>query len=82
MPVTLVVFPKAASADATVPDGLDACVTFDGTRVAIGRGGSCDLVLPDASVSLRHASIRTTQLYTHLDSRTVRSVHTRFHPRA
>lgn len=59
MPVTLVVFPKAASADATVPDGLDACVTFDGTRVAIGRGGSCDLVLPDASVSLRHASIRT-----------------------
>ncbi len=31
---------------------------------------------------LGHASIRTTQLYTHLDSRTVRSVHTRFHPRA
>jgi integrase/recombinase XerD len=31
---------------------------------------------------LGHASIRTTQLYTHLDARTVRSVHTRFHPRA
>jgi integrase/recombinase XerD len=31
---------------------------------------------------LGHASIRTTQLYTHLDSRTLRSVHARFHPRA
>jgi integrase/recombinase XerD len=31
---------------------------------------------------LGHASIRTTQLYTHLDGNTVRAVHARFHPRA
>ncbi|QDU85159.1 Tyrosine recombinase XerD [Planctomycetes bacterium Pla163] len=30
---------------------------------------------------LGHASIRTTQLYTHLDGETVRRVHRRFHPR-
>jgi len=30
---------------------------------------------------LGHASIRTTQLYTHLDGETVRRVHKRFHPR-
>lgn len=33
-------------------------VTFDGPRVVIGRSASCDLRLPDASVSARHASIR------------------------
>jgi pSer/pThr/pTyr-binding forkhead associated (FHA) protein len=33
-------------------------VSFDGPRVVIGRGGSCDLRIPDASVSGRHASIR------------------------
>ncbi|MEZ5976632.1 MAG: tyrosine recombinase [Planctomycetota bacterium] len=30
---------------------------------------------------LGHASIKTTQLYTHLDPSTIRRVHTRFHPR-
>jgi predicted component of type VI protein secretion system len=35
-----------------------APVSFDAPRVAIGRGSSCDLRIPDASVSQRHASIR------------------------
>jgi pSer/pThr/pTyr-binding forkhead associated (FHA) protein len=34
-------------------------LTFDGARVAIGRGMGCEVRLPDPSVSLRHASIRT-----------------------
>jgi pSer/pThr/pTyr-binding forkhead associated (FHA) protein len=33
-------------------------LTFDGTRIVIGRGEGCDLRLPDPSVSHRHASIR------------------------
>lgn len=33
-------------------------ITFDLPRVIIGRGESCDLRLPDPSVSLLHASIR------------------------
>ena len=47
MPLTVVV----RSAD--VPS-----LTFDGERVVIGRGGGCDIRLPDPSVSHRHASIR------------------------
>ncbi len=36
-----------------------ARLTFDGTqRVVIGRGAGSDVRLPDASVSLRHASLR------------------------
>jgi pSer/pThr/pTyr-binding forkhead associated (FHA) protein len=38
----------------------DARLTFDGLqRVVIGRGASCDVRLPDASVSHRHASLNT-----------------------
>jgi pSer/pThr/pTyr-binding forkhead associated (FHA) protein len=33
-------------------------LTLDAPRVVIGRGKGCDIQLPDASVSLRHASIR------------------------
>lgn len=50
MPVTLIVKRKGE------PD-LPA-VAFDGPRVVIGRGSACDLRVPDASVSGRHASIR------------------------
>lgn len=50
MPVTLVVR-RRGEADL-------APVSFDGPRVVIGRGASCDLRVPDASVSSRHASIR------------------------
>lgn len=50
MPVTLVIMRRGE------PD-LPA-VSFDGPRVVIGRSGSCDLRIPDASVSARHASIR------------------------
>lgn len=49
MPVTLVVKAEGVSLRA---------VTFDGPRVVLGRSASCDLRLPDASVSARHASIR------------------------
>lgn len=39
--------------------GGETRLTFDGVqRVAIGRGASCDVRLPDASVSHRHASLR------------------------
>jgi pSer/pThr/pTyr-binding forkhead associated (FHA) protein len=35
-------------------------LTFDGTqRIVIGRGASCDVRLPDATVSHRHASLRS-----------------------
>jgi pSer/pThr/pTyr-binding forkhead associated (FHA) protein len=35
-------------------------LTFDGTQsVVLGRGASCDVRLPDPSVSHRHASLRT-----------------------
>lgn len=50
MPVTLVVKRRG---EPDLPP-----VSFDGPRVAIGRGSSCDLRIPDASVSGRHASIR------------------------
>jgi pSer/pThr/pTyr-binding forkhead associated (FHA) protein len=33
-------------------------LTFDGSRVVIGRGDGCDVRLPDPSVSHRHAIIR------------------------
>jgi pSer/pThr/pTyr-binding forkhead associated (FHA) protein len=33
-------------------------LTFDAPRIVIGRGKGCDLLLPDRTVSKRHASIR------------------------
>ena len=41
------------SGDAEVPP-----LTFDAPRIVIGRAKSCDLRLPDPSVSPRHASLR------------------------
>lgn len=35
-----------------------ASVTFDAPRIVLGRGGGCEVLLPDPSVSQRHASIR------------------------
>lgn len=52
MPVTLIVRSTGGAADAT------SALTFDGTRIVIGRGPASDLRLPDPSVSHRHASIR------------------------
>lgn len=50
MPITVIV--RSATGD-------EARLTFDGTqRVVIGRGASCDVRLPDASVSHRHAVLR------------------------
>ena len=60
MPVTLVVLPKNVDLAQTLLADGDHAVTFDGTRIVLGRGGAADLALPDPSVSLRHASIRTS----------------------
>ena len=64
MPVTVVV----RSASAPSPEGSrpsrgpgqdDApSLTFDGSRVVLGRGSGSDVRLPDPSVSSRHATIR------------------------
>lgn len=38
---------------------VHSLLTFDGVQpIVVGRGASCDVRLPDASVSFRHASIR------------------------
>lgn len=52
MPVTLVV---RSGEDVGAPS---RALTFDGTRVVIGRGSGCDVRLPDPSVSQRHATLR------------------------
>jgi pSer/pThr/pTyr-binding forkhead associated (FHA) protein len=36
----------------------EASITFDAPRIVIGRGDGCEVLLPDPSVSHRHASIR------------------------
>lgn len=50
MPVTI--FLRLAEGKTT------PALTFDGPRVVIGRGPSSDVRVPDASVSLRHATIQ------------------------
>jgi len=40
------------------PGAADLSLTLDAPRLVIGRGEGCDVRLPDASVSHRHASIR------------------------
>ncbi len=52
MAVTVVVLSGGA------PGAADLSLTLDAPRVVIGRGEGCDVRLPDASVSHRHASIR------------------------
>jgi pSer/pThr/pTyr-binding forkhead associated (FHA) protein len=52
MPLTFIV--RAGFGDA----GERPTLTLDSARIVIGRGASCDLRLPDARVSARHASIR------------------------
>ena len=52
MPLTILVR-SAPDAGAEPPS-----LTFDGTRIVIGRGSGCDVRLPDPSVSHRHASVR------------------------
>jgi pSer/pThr/pTyr-binding forkhead associated (FHA) protein len=50
MPITVIVHSGGMN---------DARVTFDGIEsIVIGRGASCDVRLPDASVSHRHACLR------------------------
>jgi pSer/pThr/pTyr-binding forkhead associated (FHA) protein len=49
MPITLTVRAEAGSS------GSEPSLTFDAPRVVIGRGASCDVRLPDPSVSQRHA---------------------------
>jgi pSer/pThr/pTyr-binding forkhead associated (FHA) protein len=54
MPVTVVV--RTASGGAAA--GAEPSLTFDGSRVVIGRGSGSDVRLPDPSISTRHATIR------------------------
>jgi pSer/pThr/pTyr-binding forkhead associated (FHA) protein len=54
MPVTIYV----RSADENAPTESCPSLTFDGPRVVIGRGPSCEVRLPDASVSHRHATLQ------------------------
>ena len=44
----------------TTQGGEAPALTFDGSRVVLGRGAGADVRLPDTSVSLRHASIRSS----------------------
>jgi len=53
MPLTVIVRRGSASLDPSE----DPSLTFDGTRIVVGRGDGCDVRLPDPSVSQRHASI-------------------------
>lgn len=53
MPITVKVRSGATSG------GEPPALTFDGTRVVLGRGSGADVRLPDTSVSVRHASIRS-----------------------
>lgn len=52
MPVRIAVRRSCSGGDAPESE-----LTFDGARIVIGRGASSDVRLPDASVSLRHATI-------------------------
>ncbi len=51
MPITLIVRSDAGK------DGSEPSLTFDASRVVIGRSASCDVRLPDPSVSQRHAVV-------------------------
>ncbi len=51
--MTLSVIIRLAAGGRTSPS-----LTFDGSRVAIGRGLGCEVRLPDPSVSQRHATVR------------------------
>jgi pSer/pThr/pTyr-binding forkhead associated (FHA) protein len=51
MPITLTVRAEAGGS------GSEPSLTFDAPRVVIGRGASCDVRLPDPSVSQRHAVV-------------------------
>ena len=64
MPVTVVVrtesgaSPELGAAGHGRSAGAVPSLTFDGSRIVIGRGGGSDVRLPDPSVSTRHATIR------------------------
>lgn len=62
MPITVVVRSASApSPGSRMAKGQEdePSLTFDGSRVVLGRGAGSDVRLPDPSVSLRHATIRT-----------------------
>ena len=62
MPVTVVVRSASAPRLARWRAGAAGApsLTFDGSRIVIGRGSGSDVRLPDPSVSTRHATIRAT----------------------
>ena len=62
MPITLII--RSGRDDESLggdsAEATSGALTFDGARVVIGRGASCDVRLPDPSVSHRHASVRAS----------------------
>jgi pSer/pThr/pTyr-binding forkhead associated (FHA) protein len=64
MPLSVIIRTAAQGHDEDASPSL----TFDGSRIVIGRGLGCEVRLPDPSVSQRHATVRTEGLeYTLLD---------------
>lgn len=53
MPLTVIV----RASDARNASGEPLELTLDGARIVVGRGSGCDVRLPDATVSHRHATI-------------------------
>jgi pSer/pThr/pTyr-binding forkhead associated (FHA) protein len=56
MPVSILIRSSATKKDAADPPAL----TFDGSRIVIGRGAGSEVRLPEVSVSHRHASVRAS----------------------
>ena len=53
MPITVVIRSVSAGKESGA-----LSLTFDGTRIVVGRGLGCEVRLPDPSVSQRHATVR------------------------
>lgn len=58
MAVTVLIRQRPGAHSAPSGQSVELSLTLDAPRIVIGRGKSCDIQLPDPSVSARHASIR------------------------